>query len=166
MIYNTKVPQIENSKTTYNVGIINGGTSVNTISQTASVLCEYRSDNKECFVKMGEIFDGYFDTVRKDGVDVSVKTIGERPCMSDTIINVVDSLCENCKTVVESVTGNAPRYISSSTDCNIPLSLGIPAACIGVFMGGGMHKREERVDKSSLPIGLDVAINIALKLTE
>lgn len=32
---------------------------------------------------------------------------------------------------------------SSSTDCNIPLSLGIPALCIGVYMGAGWHTRNE-----------------------
>ena len=51
-IYSIEVPKIENSKTTYNVGIVGGGTSVNTIAQSASMLCEYRSDNEECLAIM------------------------------------------------------------------------------------------------------------------
>ena len=43
-IYKTEVPKIDGTVTTYGVGIINGGTSVNTIAQNAKMLCEYRSD--------------------------------------------------------------------------------------------------------------------------
>ena len=163
-IYETDVPKIGNSKTSYNVGIIKGGTSVNTIAQKAVMLCEYRSDNVECFAEMGEIFNGYFHSMRQEGMDISVKIIGERPCMGEIDISKVDSLCETCKEIVASVTGSTPEFISSSTDCNIPLSLGIPAVCIGVFIGGGMHKREEWVRKASLPVGLEIAIKTALTL--
>ena len=51
-IYTMKVPQKEGVKTTYNVGVIEGGTSVNTIAQEASMLCEYRSNDRECLETM------------------------------------------------------------------------------------------------------------------
>jgi len=57
-------------------------------------------------------------------------------------------------------------FKSSSTDCNIPLSLGIPALCIGVHNSGGAHTREEWLDKESLISGLEVAIRITLSLTD
>ena len=60
-IYKIEVPKVENSKTTYNVGIINGGTSVNTIAQNASMLCEYRSDNVECLKIMEKKFAQIFE---------------------------------------------------------------------------------------------------------
>ena len=47
-IYKIQVPVRENSTTTYNVGVIEGGTSINTIAQSAKMLCEYRSNNREC----------------------------------------------------------------------------------------------------------------------
>ena len=47
-IYKTEVPQKPGTRTTYNVGTISGGTSINTIAQNAKMLCEYRSDDREC----------------------------------------------------------------------------------------------------------------------
>ncbi|MBR5278168.1 MAG: peptidase, partial [Clostridia bacterium] len=95
---------------------------------------------------------------------VSAERIGERPCMGDIDILKVDNLCQKCKSVIEPIIGREVTYISSSTDCNIPLSLGVPAACIGVYYGDGMHTREEWVEKSSLPIGLEVCIKTLLAI--
>lgn len=164
-IYNIQVPKTENSHTSYNVGLIEGGTSVNTIAQNASMLCEYRSDDIKCFFEMEKTFNCCFEKIKNSGVNLSVEIIGERPCMSDKNIAAVDTLCETCKNIVASVISQQPQYISSSTDCNIPLSLGIPAACIGVFIGGGMHKREEWVEKSSLKTGLEIALKTTCYLT-
>ena len=46
-IYSIAVPQKEGKKVSYNVGGIEGGTSINTIAQSAKMLCEYRSDDEE-----------------------------------------------------------------------------------------------------------------------
>ncbi len=63
-IYKIKVPDKANSHTTYNVGEISGGTSVNTIAQNAKMLCEYRSDDRECLDIMQARFDKIFDAAR------------------------------------------------------------------------------------------------------
>ena len=64
-IYEIEVPVNGNSKTTYNVGLISGGTSVNTIAQSAEMLCEYRSDDLKCFDIMKEKFISTFDQVKE-----------------------------------------------------------------------------------------------------
>ena len=56
-LYEVKVPVKENTKTTYNVGSIEGGTSVNTIAQQAKMLYEYRSDDAECVELMKNTFE-------------------------------------------------------------------------------------------------------------
>jgi metal-dependent amidase/aminoacylase/carboxypeptidase family protein len=76
-LYSVKVPQEENSKTTYNVGIISGGTSVNTIAQEAQMMYEYRSDNKNCLAKMQNMFEKTIEAFRAMGVEVEVEKIGE-----------------------------------------------------------------------------------------
>ena len=65
-----KVPQKEGVKTTYNVGVIEGGTSVNTIAQEASMLCEYRSNDRECLETMRVFFEKTFEAYRAMGVEV------------------------------------------------------------------------------------------------
>ena len=166
-IYEIEVPKIGDSKTTYNVGGIEGGTSINTIAQSAKMLCEYRSDNEECLAIMQKHFEDIFAQARAEGRDVRVTLLGERPCMGKVNLDAIERLAKICTEIVQDVTGlTSIRYTSSSTDCNIPLSLGVPALCFGVYNGGGTHTREEWVERASMPLGLEVGIRTVLALTE
>lgn len=165
-IYDITVPQKEGTHTTYNVGSITGGTSVNTIAQRATMLCEYRSDDEECLAAMQAHFARIFDGARARGVDLTVTQIGERPCMGKVDRAEIARLTAICRGIIEDTVGVHVTTSPSSTDCNVPLSLGIPALCIGVYQGGGMHTREEWIEKASLPLGLAVGIRVALALTE
>ena len=51
---------------------------------------------------------------------------------------------------------------SGSTDCNIPMSLGVPSVCVGLYRGGGAHTREEYVWIDSIPVGLKIAADLIL----
>ena len=75
-IYSLDIPKKEGKKLTYNVGTISGGTSVNTIAQNASMLCEYRSDDLELLSYMKEQFYKIFDAIRVDGIELEVKLVG------------------------------------------------------------------------------------------
>lgn len=165
-IYAIEIPARENSKTTYNVGIIEGGTSVNTIAQSAKMLCEYRSDNAACIDIMKEKFFQIFKDAENDEVQLKITTVGERPCARGVNEQDLKVLVDTCSDVVAEVDGAIPSRHSSSTDCNIPLSLGIPAVCIGVYYGGGAHTREEWIEKKSMVPGLEIAIKVAGKLNE
>ncbi|MBQ3146708.1 MAG: M20/M25/M40 family metallo-hydrolase [Oscillospiraceae bacterium] len=164
-IYQIQVPQIDGSKTTYNVGDISGGTSVNTIAQSARMLCEYRSDNVTCLAIMEEKFAAIFREAEAEKIRVLVKRIGERPCQ-DIDPQKIEDLKALVVPQLEAVIGQSITFKSSSTDCNIPLSMGIPALCIGVYRGGGAHTREEWIEKHSMVPGLEAAIRVALTLEE
>ncbi|MBQ9806739.1 MAG: M20/M25/M40 family metallo-hydrolase [Clostridia bacterium] len=163
-IYSIKVPRIGSSRTTYNVGTASGGTSVNTIAQNAVMLCEYRSDSREALAIMQENFNRIFEAARARGVDLSVKMIGERPCMGEVDLSAIEALTDAYRQVVLDVMGTETVRKSASTDCNIPLSLGIPALCVGVFSGAGSHTREESIEKESLPVGTEVGLRYLLEL--
>lgn len=165
-IYGIEVPKRGNSRTSYNVGVINGGTSVNTIAQGAEMLCEYRSDDIECLEMMEKAFEGVFEKARSRGVNVQVERIGERPCMGEVDLEKVEKMAKTCEEIIRDVTGLEVTRESSSTDCNIPLSLGIPALCVGVYMGAGWHTRNEWIEKASLSLGVEVATRCVLELTE
>ncbi len=158
-IYKLEVPKKENSHTTYNVGEISGGTSVNTIAQNAKMLCEYRSDNRECLEIMQTQFEAIFEAARSENVQVRVTRVGDRPCGNIEDVKI-HGLKQTVVPIIEEVIGEKVLFKSSSTDCNIPLSLGIPALCIGVSTYAGMHTREEWVDKASLVSGLEIAIRL------
>ena len=166
-IYEIKVPVIGNSKTTYNVGEISGGTSVNTIAESARMLCEYRSDNVDCLEIMRGYFEKIFDEADGDEARVTVKIVGERPCASNSLdLRAQNALVDKCEKIIASMVEKPVVRSSASTDCNIPLSLGIPAVAVGVYYGAGAHTRAEKVEKASLPKGLELAIELATELTE
>ena len=155
----------EGSITTYNVGIVEGGTSVNTIAQSASMLCEYRSNDVECLAYMEKKFEELFEGARNDKVEVLVDRIGERPCANiDPALQ--EQLAKKLGDAMTSVTGRDTVRRASSTDCNIPLSLGIPAVCIGTVIGAGSHTREEYIKKASMPKGLEIAITAIMEVTK
>ena len=162
-IYQIKPFEKEGCRTTYNVGNITGGTSVNTIAQSASMLCEYRSEDKDCLAYMATQFERIFKEANTDSVTVTVDQIGNRPCSNIDLAREA-RLVELVRPIIEDVIQKPTIVKSASTDCNIPLSLGIPAVCIGVFTGGGSHTREEWILKDSLEPGLEIAIRVANQL--
>lgn len=159
-IYEIEVPVINDSKTTYNVGTISGGTSVNTIAQSAKMLCEYRSDDVECLDIMKQKFEEIFATVKNDKVDVKVTKVGERPCAKDVDETRLSELVNKCKSVIKDITSKDASEHSVSTDCNIPTSMGVPAVAVGVYCGGGCHTREEWIELDSLKTGFEISIEI------
>jgi len=64
--------------------------------------------------------------------------------------------------VSEAYSGLPCKRTCGSTDCNIPMSLGIPAICVGAYLGEGQHTREERIRADSIPIGLRIAARLIL----
>ena len=163
-IYNIKVPTKPGTKTTYNVGVIEGGTSVNTIAQSAKMLCEYRSDDKECLEYMGNQFKKIFDKAAKE-TSIEVNMVGDRPC-SDIEPIKIDKLKKRIAPIIEEIIGENVEFVSGSTDCNIPLSLGVSAICIGTDIHDKTHTREEWIDKGSIKTGLLISIKTSLELSE
>lgn len=151
-------------RTTCNVGTISGGTSVNTIAQNAEMLCEYRSDDARGLQYMQEQYERIFSAHRKKGVELAVEVVGSRPGeqLSAAAAAERDRLVQRAADIIEQVTGKRPGTASSSTDCNIPLSLGIPSVCFGSYYGDGAHTREEYVEIDSLPLGYRVVMESVL----
>lgn len=153
-LYSVKVPQDGNSKTTYNVGTISGGTSVNTIAQEAQMLYEYRSDSRVCLAKMDEMFSALVAAYNAMGIEVIAEKIGDRPCTGDVDPAREQAMVDRATAAMGRQLGFEPELHSGSTDCNIPLSVGIPAIAIGGCKGVGVHTREEYLELNTLEPGL------------
>lgn len=148
-LYEVKVPEKEGTRTTYNVGTITGGTSVNTIAQHAEMLYEYRSDDEESLAIMEKTLREKLAEAEKDCLKLTCERIGERPCGS-----FVEP--QRQRALVERAARAAGRELSEhsgSTDCNIPLSLGIPSVCWGAYRGSGAHTYGEHLTLSSIEAG-------------
>lgn len=66
-------------RTTYNVGMITGGTSVNTIAQQAQMLYEFRSESRENMDYMEKMFLDVIEQVKSEGADVDLEVIACGP---------------------------------------------------------------------------------------
>lgn len=159
-LYAQPVP--ETGKTTFNVGEIRGGTSVNTIAQRAEMLYEIRAEEREAMDAMERQFFTVLESHRSVDAELTVELLGERPCGS------VDetrqrALAEAAARALEHHYGECRGFTSGSTDCNIPLSVGVPAVCVGCVVCGGTHTREEWAEEESLAPGLGVALEMVLR---
>jgi len=143
-----QVPQ--KPKTTFNVGMIEGGTSVNTIASEASALLDMRSIDVECLNQLAEEARKLIEQSAGAGLNTEITVLGERPAgarsLSDPLILLAGKTLQWL--AIE------PHYGSSSTDANIPISLNIPAVCIGVTHGENAHTLQEFFHISPLGPGL------------
>ena len=140
-------------KTTFNVGLISGGTSVNSISATGAMDVDLRSESQAALDSVDARFRAAVaqalteENARwpqsRTRLTVEVKEIGKRPAgaQPDTAFVVRTALAAG------RALGAAPETSASSTDANIPISLGIPAITIdGGGRGTGAHSLSEAYD--------------------
>ena len=157
-------------KTTLNIGVVGGGTSVNSIPTEMFMDVDMRSESP------GELntLVASFQSIIREAVDeenrvrstaegrihAEVKLIGDRPSGETPISS---SLVQTTTAAVKAF-GLMPTYGISSTDSNIPISLGIPAVTIGRGAGERAHSLDERVDveKQSSVRAAQVALTIIL----
>lgn len=162
-LYGHEVPVCGDSHTTYNVGIVEGGTSVNTIAQNCRILYEYRSDSAECLASMKAFFEETIVKAKEEGkADIAVNLLGVRPCGENVDEKHLEEMFEKTARICEKYSDEPCKGISGSTDCNIPMSLGIPSIAFGCCIENGAHTREEKVLIRSIPIGMKIAAEVIL----
>ena len=143
-------------RTTFNIGVITGGRSVNTIADSASLQLDLRSEAEASLAAADEQAKGIVEAYSADGVSVEMTTIGDRPTGG---IPREHPLVELCYTVAGDL-GTEPYSKPSSTDANVPLSLGIPAVCIGITKGEHAHRRDEYIETGPVATGLEQLLRI------
>lgn len=155
-LYQVQVPT--EARTTYNVGTIEGGTTVNSIAQQASMFYEFRSESVECLEKMQQTFDHIIEKHRHLGRNIEVETIGIRPCMKGVDPAEQEQLEEMGADLIRTYTDREPKRRTGSTDANTFQAHGIPSIVLGTAIGGSTHTREEWLDPKSLKEGLRLAL--------
>jgi len=161
---NTKVPAAP--RTTFNLGEIEGGTSINSIPHEARLKVDIRSESEQELSRLETalrdcISAGVRDEMdnsrdrSKGKLDFKVELLGSRPGGE---LRQDSPLLSALKAADEYV-GNQSRAERSSTDANIPLSAGIDAISIGAGgNGGGAHSLQEWYDPAGREIGLQRAL--------
>ena len=157
---NTKVPAAP--RTTFNLGQIEGGTSVNSIPYEAKLKVDLRSENEDEIARLESSLRDCVAAGVKDEMDNArernrgklewkINQIGSRPGGE---LPPDSPLLAALRSADEYV-GNQSRVERSSTDANIPLSLGIEAIALGAGgSGGGAHSLQEWYEPAGRDMGL------------
>ena len=150
----------ENPRTTLNVGVIGGGTTVNTIAAQAYLELDLRSEVVGALAELDAQVQALVKSAERPGVRVVGTVIGERP---------VGEIAEDHPLVRHAVEcleahGVAARLSIGSTDANIPLSRGLPAISIGLTNGGGAHTAAEFIQTQPLAQGLGQLAELVKRL--
>ena len=161
---NTKVPT--SPRTTFNLGQIEGGTSVNSIPYEARLKVDVRSESEDELGKLESAFRECMAAGVRDEMESSrdrsrgklewrVEVIGSRPGGELAAQSPLLASLRAADGIVE----NESRIERSSTDANIPLSMGIDAIAIGAGgNGGGAHSLLEWYDPAGREVGLKRAL--------
>jgi len=149
-------------KTTYNVGHIEGGTTVNSIPQACSMLYEFRSTSQKCLEMMEERFHTAVDTCRNLGGELTVELLGVRPGNGPLDMDALQAFTQQSADIISNFYTGDIDFAAYASDSNVPLSLGIKANTIGTVLGALAHTREEWIDISSLPKGLGIVLSLML----
>ena len=145
-----QVPQ--DPKTTFNVGIVEGGGSVNTIAPRATMLVDLRSLDPAQLTEIESRVDRLFQDVRQDtGVQVTSRIVGRRPAAA---LATDHPLCCGVNDIRHYLRLRPALFSAASTDANLPLSLGIPAVCLGITRGALAHTVQEYIDTAPVGGGL------------
>jgi acetylornithine deacetylase/succinyl-diaminopimelate desuccinylase-like protein len=157
-------------KTTFNVGRIEGGTSVNSIAFAASMEVDLRSADRAALAALDAGFHRAVDQAlaeenerwnNRGRLSVDKKLVGDRPGGQVP----ADSLVIGAAVSVTRVLGLSATLDEGSTDSNVPISLGIPAVTIdGGGSAKGTHSLGEEFDTTNSWQGTARALLLALAL--
>jgi tripeptide aminopeptidase len=160
-------------KTTFNVGVVGGGTSVNSIPFESWMEVDMRSESRAGLEKLNETFIGILNeavaeenkarSTRLGPITLDLKLVGDRPSGETPRTSPI---VQTAAAAIRAV-GMTPTYSFSSTDSNIPISLGIPAITIDSGgRGGRSHALDEWIDveKTSSLRGIEAALLLLLAL--
>jgi tripeptide aminopeptidase len=162
----TSTPVPSAPKTTFNIGVIRGGSSVNSIPESASMKVDIRSTSMAEMERLEQTLRIALNRAAEDetlaaemkssaqkrpGVGCEIVAIGNRPAgelsTNSRILHVIRA--------VDAQINNAAQVQRASTDANIPLSLGLEAIAIGGGgTGGGAHTLQEWFDSNGRELGL------------
>jgi acetylornithine deacetylase/succinyl-diaminopimelate desuccinylase-like protein len=159
-------------KTTFNVGVVAGGTSINSIPAEVTMDVDMRSTSCAELAKVDAAFlaivreavdeENAARSTKEGSIAADPRLIGERPCGETPMTS---PLVTGAAAVVRAF-GGKPSFTFSSTDANIPMSLGLPAITVGRGgPGGRTHSPDEWTDVDPTVNVRNVQVALAIVLT-
>lgn len=145
-------------RTTFNIGMIEGGQSINSIATEAALWLDLRSEETSALAAVEQQVRAEIATLTKPEVRFEVAVVGDRP---SGYLDPKNALVENALAALAAV-GVRGTLETGSTDGNVPLSAGCPTVTIGITRGGNAHRLDEYIEVSGVALGLRQLILLTL----
>ncbi len=145
-------------RTTYNIGMIDGGQTINAIATHASLWLDLRSEAPGALAALENEVRGYVQGLSTPDLRLSVEVVGDRPAgaIADDHPLLLGALA-----ALEQVGVHGTLEIGS-TDANVPLAAGYPAVTIGITRGGNAHRLDEYIETEPTATGLRQLVLLTL----
>jgi tripeptide aminopeptidase len=159
----TELQVPKSPRTTFNIGLISGGHSVNSLATEASFYLDLRSEDAATLTSLEAEVMGIIDDFRAQEVpQFEVTVVGDRPAGA---IARDHALTRTAAAAIETV-GLTPSFRSGSTDANLLLARGVPTVTIGLTRGDNSHRTDEYIQIDPLRLGMRQLVLLALALSE
>ncbi len=158
----TRLRPPESPRTTFNIGIIEGGQSINTIAAEAGLWLDLRSEESAALARFEREVRKIVDTASKPNLTFNIDVVGDRPAGS---ISTSHALVQAALAALEQ-TGVKGSLENGSTDANVPLAAGCPAVTIGITRGGNAHRSDEYIEVSPVAGGMRQLLLLTLATTD
>ncbi|MCC7206411.1 MAG: M20/M25/M40 family metallo-hydrolase [Anaerolineae bacterium] len=140
----------ESPRTTFNIGVVEGGTSVNTIAASASLLLDLRSESPDALAALEKTVRDMVVQAADAELRFAVTVVGDRPAGSIPRAHPLVALADD----VLGWLNIAAAFETGSTDANALLAAGVPTITVGVTHGGNAHRLDEFIDTPPVETGV------------
>lgn len=161
----TRIKLPRHPKTTYNIGLIEGGESINTIAPQAKMWLDLRSVDPTSLQHLEAQIEQILRNVEtQSSVQITSRVVGKRPAAA---LPANHPICQNVQTIRRQLHLRPAMLSAASTDANLPLSQRIPAICLGITRGAQAHTVDEYIDIAPIGKGLQqLFLTILYTLTD
>jgi tripeptide aminopeptidase len=149
-------------RTTFNIGMIEGGTAINAIATEAGLWLDLRSEEQKSLDKIRSKVHELIKMLERPGLTFTVEVVGNRPA---GFLSSRHPLVQGALQVLEELNVRGSLE-TGSTDGNIPLQVGCPTVTIGITRGGNAHRLDEYIETAPVTPGLRQLITLTLSATQ
>jgi acetylornithine deacetylase/succinyl-diaminopimelate desuccinylase-like protein len=140
----------EKPRTTFNIGMVEGGSTINTIASDAAMYLDLRAETKAGVEALERQALDLVYTVPVEGVEAAVTLVGSRPTGR---ISHTHWLVRAGVEALEDA-GIRASYAAGSTDVNAVLAAGLPGITVGITRGGNSHRQDEYIQPTPIKQGM------------
>lgn len=151
----------ESPRTTYNIGIIEGGQSINTIATEAGMWLDLRSEETATLMRFEQEVRARVNGLKRPDLNIEIEVVGDRPAGRIAPGHPLVA----CALSALAQVGVQGSLENGSTDANVPLAAGCPAVTIGITRGGNSHRLDEYIETTPVADGIRQLLFLILAIS-